>query len=86
MVDSTKSMLRSWETRIDKGGGIAEIRVDDDLRSLSADIISRACFGSSFDQGKDIFIKLKTLKDLLSKSFIYIGIPGYRYLTLLTYN
>lgn len=83
MVDSSRSMVRSWESVVEKEGGVAEIRVDEYLRSSTADVISRACFGSSFHQGKDIFLKLRTLQDLMSKSFLYIGIPGFRYLILL---
>ncbi|KAL3742664.1 hypothetical protein ACJRO7_018045 [Eucalyptus globulus] len=46
MVNSANSLMGSWESQIESGGGTAEIRIDDDLRGLSADIISRACFGS----------------------------------------
>ena len=47
MVDSTLSLLRSWEGRVETAGGVADIKVDEDLRNLTADVISRACFGSS---------------------------------------
>ncbi|XP_077213598.1 cytochrome P450 714C2-like [Tasmannia lanceolata] len=77
MVESTISMLNSWESRINSEGGIAEIRVDEDLRNLSADVISRACFGSSYSRGKEIFSRLRDLK--LSMS-LHPGIPGLRYL------
>ncbi|XP_034708551.1 cytochrome P450 714C2-like [Vitis riparia] len=80
MVVSTSSMLRSWESRIDKEGGIAEIKVDEYLRNSTADVISRACFGSSYDQGKDIFLKLRTLQQVMSKAFLYFGVPGFRHL------
>jgi hypothetical protein len=70
-------MLRSWDTRIERDGVVSEIKVDEDLRSLSADIISRACFGSNYVQGKEIFTKLRDLQKVLSK--IYAGIPGFRY-------
>ncbi|KAJ1439574.1 Cytochrome P450 [Sesbania bispinosa] len=78
IVDSTKITLRSWETKLESKGAVSEIKVDDDLRSLSADIISRACFGSNYIEGKDIFTKLRDLQKLLSH--IYAGIPGLRYL------
>ena len=55
MVDST-SMLRSWESRIENEGGIAEIEIIEDFRSLFTDIISRACFGSNYSQGEEINI------------------------------
>ncbi|CAJ2670085.1 unnamed protein product [Trifolium pratense] len=78
IVDSTNIMLRSWESIIERDGIVSEIKIDEDLRSLSADIISRACFGSNYVQGKEIFTKLRDLQKVLSK--IYDGIPGFRYL------
>ncbi|KAK8518618.1 hypothetical protein V6N13_018100 [Hibiscus sabdariffa] len=78
MVDATISMLKSWESRVEREGGISEIVVDEDLRSLSADIISRACFGSDYSQGEEIFSKLNALQLAMSK--VTIGIPGMRFL------
>lgn len=71
-------MVRGWESRIGKEEGFAEIRVDEDLRSLSADIISRACFGSSYSQGKDIFTKIRTLQTVMSEGFLHFGVFGMR--------
>ncbi|XWS77351.1 hypothetical protein CRYUN_Cryun01aG0253800 [Craigia yunnanensis] len=62
MVDATTSLLKSWESRVEGEGGLSEITVDEDLRSLSADIISRACFGSNYSKGVEIFLKLKHSK------------------------
>lgn len=76
MVDTTTSMLRTWGRRIENEGGIAEITIDEDLRSLSADIISRACFGSDYSQGEEIFEKLETLQRIMSKGTV--GVPGFR--------
>ncbi|XP_030496189.1 cytochrome P450 714C2 [Cannabis sativa] len=78
MVNSTNSLIRSWEKKIEDEGGVSDIKVDDDLRSLSADIISKACFGSSYSQGEQIFSKLRTLQKLMSKRTI--GIPGIRFI------
>ncbi|RDX65286.1 Cytochrome P450 714C2, partial [Mucuna pruriens] len=78
IVESTNITLRSWETRLESEGAVSEIRIDEDLRCLSADIISRACFGSNYIEGKEIFSKLRELQRLLSK--IHAGIPGFRYL------
>lgn len=79
IVVSTNIMLRSWESRIERDGVVSEIKIDEDLRSLSADIISRACFGSNYAPGKEIFTKLRDLQKLLSK--ISVGIPGLRYVS-----
>lgn len=78
MVESTISMVKSWETRIESGGGVAEIRVDKDMQGLAAEVISRACFGSSYSNGQEILSKLGSLIEAVSK--IIIGIPGQRYM------
>jgi cytochrome P450 family 714 subfamily C len=77
VIDSTNILIRSWESRIERDGVVSEITVDEDLRSLSADIIARVSFGSNYVEGKEIFTKLRDLLKLLSK--IYVGIPGFRY-------
>ncbi|KAF9668728.1 hypothetical protein SADUNF_Sadunf14G0033700 [Salix dunnii] len=53
IVDSTTSILLSWERRTVRDGGIADINVDLDMRSLSADTIPGACFGSNDAEGKE---------------------------------
>ncbi|GLT39661.1 hypothetical protein SLA2020_138410 [Shorea laevis] len=79
MAEATISLLRSWESRIEREGGVvANITVDEDLRSLSADIISKTSFGSSYSKGEEIFSKLQTLQKVMSKGII--GIPALRYL------
>ncbi|KAL0425439.1 UNVERIFIED_CONTAM: cytochrome [Sesamum radiatum] len=78
MAESTLTMLRTWENRSESSEGKVEIRVDEDFRSLSADIISRACFGRSYVQGENIFSKLQSLQQIMSKG--NIGVPGLRYI------
>lgn len=83
MADSTLLMLRTWEDRIAMDGelgGSVDVRVDKDLQNLTADIIAKACFGSSYLQGKEIFAKLRTLQSLMSMTSIFVGIPGLRHL------
>ncbi|KAI3993733.1 hypothetical protein MKX01_002746 [Papaver californicum] len=80
MVDSTVPVLRSWEDEIEKQGGIAELRVDMDLTNISADIISKACFGSSYSKGKVIFLKLRELIKAMSKTGLLVKTPVLRYL------
>lgn len=76
MANAASSMLQSWKTKIEHGGDYADIKVDNDLRSLSADIISRACFGSNYNQGEMIFSKLRALQNVMSKASI--GVPILR--------
>lgn len=79
MVDSTLSLLRSWEVRVETAGGFADMKVDEDLRNLTADVISRACFGSSYLKGKDLFSKIKALQTALAMQATWINLPGYRF-------
>ena len=76
IADSTNILLKSWETKLEKDG-VSEIKIDQDLRNLSADIIARACFGSNYVEGREIFTKLRELQNIICK--IFAGIPGFRY-------
>ncbi|CAI9091931.1 OLC1v1027052C1 [Oldenlandia corymbosa var. corymbosa] len=74
MLESAEPLLSKWESSIDaQGGKIADIKVDEDLRSLSGDVISRACFGSSYFKGKKIFSKLRTLQKTISNQSVLFG-------------
>lgn len=80
MLVSAQPLLRKWEGCIDAQGGlVAEIRVDEDLRCLSADVISRACFGSSYSKGKLIFSKLRLLQKTISIQSVLFGVPTFGY-------
>ncbi|KAI5423227.1 cytochrome P450 714C2 [Lathyrus oleraceus] len=78
IMESTNGLLRLWDTKLNKDGDTLEIEIDQDLRNLSSDIIAKACFGSNYVEGREIFTKLRELQNLISK--IFAGIPGYRYL------
>uniref|UniRef100_A0A0D3HQQ8 Cytochrome P450 n=1 Tax=Oryza barthii TaxID=65489 RepID=A0A0D3HQQ8_9ORYZ len=80
MMEAAMSMLNSWKNEVEDRGGSAEIVVDEFLRTFSADVISRACFGSSFSEGKEIFIKIRQLQTTMAKQSLLIGVPGSRYL------
>ncbi|XP_044388050.1 uncharacterized protein [Triticum aestivum] len=76
MMDAALSMLNSWEEKVESEGGRAEIVVDEFLRNFSADVISRASFGSSFVEGKEIFYKIRQLQKAMAKRSMLIGVPG----------
>ncbi|KAG9443321.1 hypothetical protein H6P81_014661 [Aristolochia fimbriata] len=80
IVESTLPLLRSWEDRIQSEGGAADIKIDEDLENLFSDVISRACFGSTYAQGEVIFLKLKELHGLISSRGFTTGVPGWSYL------
>ncbi|KAF8648845.1 hypothetical protein HU200_064546 [Digitaria exilis] len=80
MIEAANRMLISWENEVEKEGGSAEMVVDESLRSFSADVISRASFGSNFSEGKEIFNKIRQLQKAMAKQNMLIGVPGSRYL------
>ncbi|KAL4599705.1 hypothetical protein ACB092_11G145200 [Castanea dentata] len=63
-----------------KHGKGQDVHVDEYMRSFSGDVISRACFGSNYSKGEEIFSKLRELKGLLSKKVFSSGIPVLRLL------
>lgn len=80
MEESTKTIIKTWESRIlESEEGIVDITIDEDLKSLSADIISRACFGSSYSQGNQIFAKIAALQDILSHPSLLFGFLNFRF-------
>ncbi|ESW08385.1 hypothetical protein PHAVU_009G041200 [Phaseolus vulgaris] len=80
MVESTQPLLLKWEQTIEsQGGGRAEVKVDVDLRGLSADVISRVCFGHSYSKGKEVFSKIRSIQKAMSKDggFLF-GLSSFR--------
>ena len=74
--DATVPVLQAWENILDSTGGSKEIYVDRYLRNFSADVIARACFGSSFAKGKDIFCKIRQLPKAISQLDTFVGLSA----------
>ena len=80
ITESTITLINSWNSRIETAeGGIAEIKIDSYMGSFSGDAISRACFGSNYSKGEEIFQKLKKLQEAMGRKAFLAGIPGMRY-------
>ncbi|CAK9176254.1 unnamed protein product [Ilex paraguariensis] len=80
MVESSTTLVNSWTHRIESVGGVADIEIFKDIRKLSGDIISKACFGSNYFKGEEIFSKRNDLQELVSDKILLSVIPGMRYL------
>lgn len=81
MVESATSLVSSWESMVEKGGGVVDIRIDQDLKRFAADVISKACFGSSYSKGQHIFARTSALQVAMAKKSLS-GFPALKYLPL----
>ncbi|KAK9920181.1 hypothetical protein M0R45_028740 [Rubus argutus] len=80
MEESTMALIETWESRIlESQSSVAEMRIDQDLKTLSADIISRACFGSSYSEGNHIFAKIAFMQDALSNPNLLFGFLNFSF-------
>ncbi|XP_061353359.1 cytochrome P450 734A1-like [Gastrolobium bilobum] len=79
IIDSTKLMFYKWENE-NRGDGEFEIEVNRDVHDLSADIISRVAFGSSYQEGKEIFELQEQHCKLVFLASRSVYIPGFRFL------
>ncbi|XP_057799001.1 cytochrome P450 714C2-like isoform X2 [Salvia miltiorrhiza] len=78
--ESALMLIESWKDVIDGEGGEADIKIDDYLQKFSGEVISRACFGSSYAEGEQLFQKLAALQKVTTKKGFSLGIPGMGYI------
>ncbi|GMH14191.1 hypothetical protein Nepgr_016032 [Nepenthes gracilis] len=76
---SCEDMIGKWEKIVSKLGS-QEVDVMPYIITLSADVISRSAFGSSYEEGRKIFQLIKEQIDIAFQGFQIAFIPGWRFL------
>ncbi|KAL4034649.1 hypothetical protein IC575_003311 [Cucumis melo] len=79
MFESCNEMISKWEKMTSKDGS-CELDVVPYLQSLTADVISRTAFGSTYEEGKIIFNHFKELIRLVLQASNTVYLPGWRFL------
>ncbi|XP_042502864.1 cytokinin hydroxylase-like [Macadamia integrifolia] len=77
MVECTKQMLETLVAVVKSGE--TEIEIGEYMTHLTADVISRTEFDSSYEKGKQIFHHLTSLQHLCAQSNRYVCLPGSRF-------
>ncbi|CAH2053699.1 unnamed protein product [Thlaspi arvense] len=77
---SCSEVVGEWDKLVSEKGSSCEVDVWPGLVSLTADVISRTAFGSSYKEGQRIFELQAELAQLIIQVFRKVVIPGYMYL------
>ena len=80
MVECTKDMLQSLQNALEVGQ--SEVEIGECFTELTADIISRTEFGTSYQKGKQIFYLLTQLQSRVAQATRHLFFPGSRYVNL----
>eukprot|EP00250_Pteridium_aquilinum_P020951 c24998_g1_i2 orf=391-1965(+) len=79
-INLAKSMLDTWELKLQSTKNQVEIDASEEFKTLTADIISHTAFSSSYAEGKQVFqLQYEQLK-VFVKLLNSIYIPGSRFL------
>lgn len=64
MVETVETMLLRWKSLAD-----SEVEMNAEFRILTAEMISRTAFGTSYLQGKKIFEMLKEMSAIAGRNY-----------------
>lgn len=70
-------MIEKWGEAVSVSGS-SEVDVWPCLVNLTRDVISRAAFGSSYEEGRRIFLLLDEQANLLTEAVQSLYVPGWR--------
>ncbi|CAN8259353.1 unnamed protein product [Cochlearia groenlandica] len=77
---SCSEVVDKWDKLVSEKGSSCEVDVWPGLVNMTADVISRTAFGSSYKEGQKIFELQAELAEILAQDFRKNFIPGWSYL------
>lgn len=77
MAECTMSMLDGWRDQVVRGSGMhREIEMDNQFQELTANVISHTAFGSSYAEGKEVFLAQRDLQLMVFATAFDVPLPG----------
>ncbi|KAL5209847.1 hypothetical protein ABZP36_005470 [Zizania latifolia] len=81
MVACAQSMVKELEYQASSNkNGETQVELDKQFQVLTADIISRTAFGSSYKLGIEAFHMQRVLQEIAVETLLNVQIPGFNYL------
>lgn len=71
-------MINKLDKVVSSSNGPCELDIWPFVQNVSSDVLARAGFGSSFEEGKRVFQLQKEMISLTMTLFKFAFIPGYR--------
>ncbi|KAJ0086928.1 hypothetical protein Patl1_07243 [Pistacia atlantica] len=75
-----EELIEKWDKSVIESGGSCELDVFKEFQNFTGDVISRAAFGSSFEEGRTIFLLQQEQGKLLLQCLVYEQFPLFRFL------
>ena len=77
MADLAQQMMHRWQSQIQQATNHeAEIELSSEFSELTSDVIAHTAFGSSYKEGKEVFVTQKELQELTFSASLNIPAPG----------
>jgi len=76
--ESCDELIRQLESALSSSDGPCELDLWPFVQNVSSDVLARAGFGSSYQEGKRVFQLQREMLQLTMTLFKFAFIPGYR--------
>ncbi|KAL5671851.1 hypothetical protein ACJX0J_016157, partial [Zea mays] len=77
MADLVQRMMQQWRSQIQRASNHeAEIELSSEFSELTSDVIAHTAFGTSYKEGKEVFVAQKELQELTFSTWLDIPAPA----------
>ncbi|KAL6878358.1 hypothetical protein ACP4OV_012528 [Aristida adscensionis] len=81
MVTCAECLIKEWEDQVSRSERReTEVDVSKHFQELTAEVISRTAFGTSYKEGKEVFHAQKQLQAIAVATLLNMQLPGFKYL------